>query len=456
MQTSMFENIFDEASLQELLNALSISLQVHISLCLDITSLTEDDIKIVLGDSLVAGLVVEEFHAASGQPLSERLLTAKTTLSLLAGQLSKLGYNNLYLRSLVNSLENLELLHQQEREVLENLAEKDSLTGLYNRRKFEDIMSQYSKQTDCPICIISADANYLKMTNDIFGHEAGDKLLKKIADIMQKLSKKEWLVARCGGDEFRVFLPNTKLLSAMDYCRRVTRNCNDEKSLALPLSLAMGAAEWNSGSETLQECFARADEEMYQNKIAIKQEQHLLDYILERLYDRQILIEDVVRQSMKLSEAFAQSLGLSPEQVHKLVLVAHYEDIGMAQLPEYFMIRGQSRSEEERKLLENHVKRGYEMARQFEEIYQIADILLCCHENWGGNSYPRNLKGYQIPLEARIIRIVDNYCYWTVPTPFGSNLTKDEARKRLISQSGVMYDPDLVSKFIKFIDKTNY
>ena len=456
MQTSMFENIFDEASLRELLNALSVSLQVHVSLCLDITSLTEDDIKIMLGDSLVAGLVVEEFRAASGQPLSERLQTAKTTLSLLAGQLSKLGYNNLYLRSLVNSLENLELLHQQEREVLETLAEKDSLTGLYNRRKFEDVMAQYAKQTDCPICIISADANYLKMTNDIFGHEAGDKLLKKIADIMHKLSKKEWLVARCGGDEFRVLLPHTKLLTAMDYCKRVTRNCRDEKSLALPLSLALGAAEWNNGSETLQECFARADEEMYQNKIVLKQEQHLLDYILERLFDRQILIEDVILQSMKLSQAFAESLGLPPEQIHKLVLVAHYEDIGMAQLPEYFMIRGQSRTEEERKILENHVKRGYEMARQFEEIYQIADIILCCHENWAGNSYPRNLKGYQIPLEARIIRIVDNYCYWTVPTPFGSNFSKEEARRRLISQSGIMYDPDLVSKFIKFIDKANY
>lgn len=456
MQSSMFETIFDEASLQELLNALSVSLHVHIRLCLDITSLTEEDIKIVLGDSLVAGLVVEELRAASGQPLSQRLQTAKTTLSLLAGQLSKLGYNNFYLKSLVNSLENLELLHQQEREVLETLAEKDSLTGLYNRRKFEDVMEQYSKQTDCPICIISADANFLKMTNDIFGHEAGDKLLKKIADIMQKLSKKEWLVARCGGDEFRVLLPNTKLLSAMDYCRRVTRNCKDEKSLALPLSLALGAAEWNSGSETLQECFTRADEEMYQNKIALKQEQHLLDYILERLYDRQILIEDVIHQSMKLSQEFAESLGLSPEQIHKLVLVAHYGDIGMAQLPEYFMIRGQSRTEEERKLLENHVKRGYEMARQFEEIYQIADILLCCHENWAGNGYPRRLKGYQIPLEARIIRIVDNYCYWTVPTPFGSNLSKEEARKRLVSQSGLMYDPDLMSKFIKFIDKANY
>lgn len=455
MQTYTFQNIFDETSLQKLLEALSASLQVNISLSHDTASLTDDDIKITLGNEPVAGLVVQP-HDSSLQLSPEQLQNTRSILSLLAEQLSKLGYNNLYLKSLVNSLEDQEILHQKEREVLEALAEKDSLTGLYNHRKFEDAVEQFSTRTDLSICIISADVNFLKFTNDMFGHDSGDIMLKKIADILQKLAKNEWLVARCGGDEFRVLLPNTKLVSAMDYCKRVFRHCKNEKSFSFPLSVALGAAEWNSGRETLHECFTRADEKMYQCKAALKQEQHLQDYIMERLYDRQILNEDVLRLSEKLSQEFAQSLGLTAEQIKKVGLTARYEDIGMAQLPEYFMIRGQSQTPEEQVLLMNHVKRGYEMAKRFEELYQIADIILCCHENWDGNSYPRHLKGYQIPIEARIIRIVNNYAYWIVPTASGSNLSKAEIRKRLITQSGIMYDPELVAKFIKFIDKNGY
>lgn len=456
MQAYTFQKIFDEASFQKLIDSLSASLQVHISICYDVADLTKDDIKITLGKETAAGLVVKELRDVSGQPLSAQLQNIKNTLILLAQQLSQLGYNNLYLKSLVNSLEDQEILHQKEREVLEALAEKDSLTGLYNYRKFEDIMKQYSQKKDMSICIISADTNFLKLTNDTFGHDWGDVMLKKIADILQKLAKTDWLVARCGGDEFRVLLPNARLMSAMDYCRRVFRNCKLEKSLPFPLSVALGAAEWDSERETLQECFARADEKMYQCKAALKQEQHFPDFILERLFDRQILIEDVLNYSVKLSQEFARSLNLPEEQVKKVGLAARYEDIGLAQLPESFMIRGQSQTPEERLLLEGHVKRGYDMARQFEELYQIADIILCCHESWAGNSYPRHLKGYQIPLEARILRIINNYSYWVVPTPFGTNLTKEEARKRLISQSGIMYDPELVSKFIKFIDEKGY
>ncbi len=455
MKACTFQDIFDENILQKLADALSASLRVNIRLCRDISALTDRDIKIMLGEAPVAGFVIEPAMAAA--PLSpEQLEEIRNTLTLLAEQLSQLGYQILYLKSLVNSLEDQEALHKRERSLLAELAEKDSLTGLFNRRKFEEAMEEYSDRTDLSICIISADTNFLKLTNDIFGHESGDLMLKKIAKIMAKLARKGWIVARCGGDEFRVLLPDTKLISAMDYCRRVTHNCRNEHSYAFPLSLAMGVAEWQCDKETLQECFTRADEKMYQNKTELKKDLHLPDYILERLFDRQILNEDILKFSVQVVSDFSRYLGLPEAQVQKATLAARYEDIGMAQLPECFMIRGQSKTLEEQQMLQGHVTRGYEMARQFEQLYQIADIILCCHENWAGNSYPRQLKGNQIPLEARIIRIANNYCYWVVPTAFGTSLSKEDARKRLIRYSGDMYDPGLVEKFIRFADKYGY
>lgn len=380
-----------------------------------------------------------------------------STMSLLAEQFSQLGQNNLYLKSVIDSLENQEQVHQKERDILEQLAEKDSMTGLYNRRKFEEALAHYTTQEDTgKICLISADANHLKLMNDIFGHDIGDQMLQNIAKIMTNLARRDWLVARCGGDEFRVILPDASLLTAKDYCKRVTFNCGEDNSLPLPLSIALGAAEWNRDSETLQDCFNRADEIMYQNKAAIKKEQHLPDFIMERLYNRWIISKNVVEHSCKVTYDFAIFLGLPEKQAQAAALASRYQDIGMAKLPEYATLRGQSKTEEELLLTQSHVTHGYNIARQFEELYKVADIILSSHENWDGNSYPKKLTGYQIPLESRILRITYNYAYWTTPTTKGTNCTKEEAKKKLIDFSGVMYDPDLIAKFVKFIDTQDY
>ncbi|MCI8543406.1 MAG: diguanylate cyclase [Lachnospiraceae bacterium] len=372
-------------------------------------------------------------------------------LSLLAGQLSQLGCSNLRLQAAVSSLESQKRLHEQEKSALETLAEKDSMTGLYNRRKFEEAMELYAGQKDRHICMISADANFLKLTNDIFGHEAGDQLLVGAAKIMSGLAKSEWLVARCGGDEFRVILPDTMLETALDYCRRVARDCGNDKTLSLPLSIALGAADWNSDNETLQDCFARADLKMYQNKEVLKHEQNIPGYIMDRLYDRQILNRRVVDYTGEMAHAFCLHLGLSGEFADKVSLAARFQDIGMAMLPESFYIRGQFRTEEETMLIQTHATHGYAMARQFEQLYKVADAILHSHENWDGTGYPTQLREEHIPLESRIIHIVGDYTYWTVPTISGGNYPRDTVVRKMREQGGNVYDPELTGKFFDFL-----
>lgn len=374
-------------------------------------------------------------------------------LSLLAERFCRLGLMNRDLKSAVSSLENQESLYRQEKNVLEARAERDVMTGLYNRRKFEEAVAYYARQKGRTICMISADANFLKLTNDIFGHESGDMLLKAIANHMNDLSKSDWLVARCGGDEFRVLLPDTRLETALDYCRRVARNCRRDKTLTLPLSVALGAAEWDSEKETLQDCFSRADVKMYQNKTALKHELRIPNYIMERLYDRQVLIKEVVEYTAKLTYEFARYLQFPKDRAKEISLAAQYQDIGMAKLPESFVIRGQSRTEEETAQMHMHVTYGYTMARQFDELYKIADIILCSHESWNGMGYPGSLKEEHIPVEARLLRLTSDYVYRTHPTIRGGYFTPEEAIDKILEDRGRLYDPKLTVQFLEFLRK---
>lgn len=367
-------------------------------------------------------------------------------LTIIAGQLSQLGYSNLHQRTIIGTLEN-----QESR--LQALADKDAMTNIWNRRKFEAVMEQYAERMDMRISLISGDANNLKLMNDIFGHEAGDRMLHSIARKMQEMAKDDWIVARCGGDEFHVLLPGAPLATAQDYCSRVQRNCKNDLRMNLPLSISFGAAEWDRDSETLQECFQRADAQMYENKKAMKKEENLLDYILERLYDRQYLYREVVSMAEQMAYEFAVHLGFNREGAERVRTAAKYQDVGMIQLPEHFIIKGQSKTEEEVKAIKEHVIRGYNMALKFESTYQIAEFILCAHENWDGNGYPRARKGQEIPLESRMIRIIDRYCYWVTPKPNGTNLSYEETIRKLRAEAGLMFDPDMVEWFISFLEK---
>lgn len=368
-------------------------------------------------------------------------------LTLIADQLSVLGYNNLHQQQRIGKLESNE-------SILQALAEKDVLTGLWNRRKFETAREMCEKsEEDVRVVLVSGDANNLKLMNDIFGHEAGDRMLRYIARKLETQAKEDWIVARCGGDEFHVLMQDVPLKAAQDYCDRVSNSCKNDKRLNFPQSMAFGAAEWDRGAETLQECFQRADRLMYENKKDMKRRENLLDYILEKLYDRCYLYRENIRTEVDIAYRFARFIGFDEERASQVRTAVRYQDIGLIMLPENFVMRGRSRTPEEYEAVKRHVSNGYQMALQFENTHMVAEVILAAHENWDGNSYPKGLKGREIPLESQIIRIVNNYCNWVVPNAKRANITKDAAIQKLRGYEGTMFAPDMTESFIGFLDK---
>ncbi len=381
----------------------------------------------------------------------ERFESILSAFSIIANQLSQLGYHNLQQGIKIKELENAESVLQAGSAQFKTMAEKDALTGLYSRAKFEQILEEYETQKTMPICIVSGDANNLKLTNDIFGHEAGDNMLKAIADVLREHAQEDWIVARCGGDEFRVLMPGVRLATAKDYCDDIVRACKDSKDLSLGLSIALGVAEWNSESESLQNCFNRADQEMYEVKQAMKQKENMLDYLLERCYEKRFLYREAVMRAASTAYDFALHLGFNAESAENVRLAALYQDVGLIEIPDHIVISGPSATAGEKLFQREHVLKSHAMALHFPQMRQAADIILCAHENWDGYGYPRGVMGQKIPLESRIVFMVNNYAYWVTPKPKGSNLNRDEAIERLRREAGKMYDPDLVEWFVSYL-----
>jgi diguanylate cyclase (GGDEF)-like protein len=153
---------------------------------------------------------------------------------------------------------------------LRHLSTHDFLTGLYNRTFFEAELARLGRSRQFPITIMIADVNDLKPVNDRYGHPAGDRLLQDVAQILQSVFRADEIVARIGGDEFAVILPNTDSWPVPRIEHRVRRAIAAYVAgEGFTLSLALGSATADVG-ESLAEIFKLADQRMYEDKKAIK------------------------------------------------------------------------------------------------------------------------------------------------------------------------------------------
>jgi len=121
---------------------------------------------------------------------------------------AKYRYNSEGDIEIVGVSRNIEERKKTEKEI-KNLSYHDQLTGLYNRRYYEEELKRLNTKRNYPLALIMADVNGLKLMNDAFGHKTGDTLLRKIADILKASCRADEIIARIGGDEFIILLPKT-------------------------------------------------------------------------------------------------------------------------------------------------------------------------------------------------------------------------------------------------------
>ncbi len=338
---------------------------------------------------------------------------------------------------------------------IERLSYSDKLTGLYNRAYVDRILADEEITSQLPFSLIMGDIDGLKLTNDVFGHQAGDNLLVNIAKVIRGCCRESDIMARWGGDEFLMILPRTSEEVALRICERIASTCAEMEADPIELHIALGTATRKTLEQGMDALFILAEEDMYEHKM--QQSKGFRQAILSKLEkDLWIKSHDTQEHNHRLSKIAMEigaTLGLDRYELDKLALLASLHDIGKVALPEDIMLKNSKLEPEEQEIMKKHTEIGYRMAEAIPELRSIAEAILAHHERWDGSGYPRGLKGNEIPFISRIIHLVDSYDDMTYNQDGQAIIDPQIAIKEIEKGSGVQFDPVIVQAFLQSIMK---
>ncbi len=346
-------------------------------------------------------------------------------------------------------------LKEKEKE-LKYLSYHDGLTGLYNRYYVEAEMERLDTKRQLPISVIMLDINGLKLVNDTYGHDKGDKLLIKVADIIRDNIRQEDIVARWAGDEFVIILPQTDKQRAQEICQRIDKACEEADFNSIPISLGMGSATKTVIDQDIFNMLNKADSDMYKDKLAKRRsaKHRLLRNLLNTLVAKSNETKGHAVRMTELAHRLGEEIGLNREQLKNLSMLATLHDIGKVTIPEEILTKPGRLSEDERKIVNEHPEKGYRIVASIDEYSHIAKYILHHHEKWDGSGYPEGLQGEDIPLLSRIITVVDAYDVMTGGRPYQKAKNREETLEELKKCAGSQLDPELVKVFVRLIEES--
>ena len=329
----------------------------------------------------------------------------------------------------------------------------DHLTGLYNRRFYEEELRRLDIQRNLPITLVMLDANGLKLMNDAFGHEVGDQSLKKIAEALKRVCRQDEIIARIGGDEFVILLPKTKKHDADEIVRRIHLSVAMEKVENILLSVSIGSATKSNTETTMRDVFKMAEDAMYRQKLTDSSSilSKTIDIIMNSLYEKNSREMDHSRRVSEICEAIATKLHFDRSEIHKIKVAGLMHDIGKIGIPDSILNKVGALTREEWHEIRQHSEVGYRILSSANEFSELSEFVLAHHERWDGKGYPKGLKGNEIPVQSRIIAIADAFDAMTSDRTYRKGLSYPEAKDEILHNIGKQFDPEIALLFLDLV-----
>lgn len=326
----------------------------------------------------------------------------------------------------------------------------DQLTGLYNRRFFEEELKRLDTERNLPLSLAMIDVNGLKLVNDAFGHKAGDDMLKKVGQIIKRECRLDDIVARIGGDEFVILLPKTNSSDAISILNRIHKAVEKENIEAINLSISYGCDTKRKKHENVEDVLKMAETNMYRLKTSERTSlrRETIKIILQRLF-QDIPLEGIHSNGVsQICISIGKALGLNDAELNKLKMSGLLHDVGIIAINKDIILKKDPLDENDWKEIKRHPEVSYTILSSSNEYSIFAEDVLYHHERYDGNGYPKGLKGEEIPLNSRIIAVADAYDSMINDRPYRKAKEKSEVIKILKEEAGKQFDPRIVKVFL--------
>lgn len=329
----------------------------------------------------------------------------------------------------------------------------DQLTGLYNRAYFEDSLRRLNVPRQLPLGVIVGDVNGLKIINDGFGTEAGNGVLRSIAQTLKENCRAEDIVARIGSDEFGVLLPETDETDTQRITDRIRNEIAKTQLEPIPVTVSLGWATKDDPEEDIEAAMSQAEEAMYRDKMLEMSSvrSSLVTSLTETLRATSMETESHAERMENMALALGRKLHLEDSELANLAMVARLHDIGKVGVPSFILRKPGKLTNREWNLVQKHPEIGARIASSLPDLAAVAKDIKSHHERWDGTGYPAGLAGEDIPLIARIISVVDAFDVMISGRPYQGAKTIKEALEEIRRCAGTQFDPRIAESFIDIV-----
>ncbi len=380
---------------------------------------------------------------------------------------------------------------------LEQLALKDSHTGLYNHRYLKEAIEvsfSRAERSGTSLSVIMMDIDFFKSINDVYGHVFGDLVLKQFAALLTRTVRPYDVVIRYGGEEFIILSPDTDRTSAQVLARRILKEAGEyafgDEVHSVRLKLSLGVASYP------QDAIQKSSELVnYADRILSKAKENGGNRVYcslnikketgkaQRISDIELLKDKIgkltIRASRSLVEetlAFARTIGLKDhytgmhiekivnysakisqelhfpeEKIEFIKEAAMLHDLGKVGIADHILHKKSKLNSKEFEEIKKHPQIGADIIRPIHSLHPIIPYLLYHHERWDGKGYPLGLAGERIPLGARIIAITDVYQALVSDRTYRKAYSEEKAIAMIKKNSGTQFDPEVVKSFLTIL-----